>query len=329
MYKIPHLRAATRALVVFLTATSAALAGPAHEAATVAPNKVLDVSMIKPLFKSTNRVAIAGYQLAFVTRNKATAHASGLLSGGSGAKASLEAFLGNVDYALMKSIADEAYAGFVKKLQEGGFEVVPMETVRASKAFAQIETTPTSPTNAYKVQFQGAHYVLVPAADFPLWFNNYDGLAGGKGSRKNVKAMADLSKELNAAVLQPSIAIDFAYMEKSGGSLARRASVEAQNGMLVVPAASVFWGSTDGLTYTKFVDGFWGEGGTGKWMPAGNANNAALVKGLSGLGIDIGPVSSKKAIVLEADPVAFKTKTLELLEGTSEVFKRGALSVKK
>ncbi|MGZ5444874.1 MAG: hypothetical protein ACXW31_11670 [Thermoanaerobaculia bacterium] len=160
-------------------------------------------------------------------------------------------------------------------------------------------------------------------------FNQYDGLAGGKGSKKNMKLMAQLSKELDAAVLQPSIAVDFAYLEKSGGMLANRASVEAQNGMMVVPAASVFWGSVETLTYTKFVDGFWAEGGTGKWVSADEANNRSLVKGLAGLGIDIGPVSSKKAIVLEADRDAFREKTLDLLEGTSNAYRKGVLEIRK
>ncbi|MGZ5434355.1 MAG: hypothetical protein ACXWH7_15660, partial [Thermoanaerobaculia bacterium] len=81
----------------------------------------------------------------------------------------------------------------------------------------------------------------------------------------------------------------------------------------------------DTLTYTKFVDGFWAEGGTGKWVSADEANNRAL----AGLGIDIGPVSSKKAIVLEADRDAFREKTLDLLEGTSNAYRKGVLEIRK
>ncbi len=318
-------RAAVCVGLAFIVPVASAVS--TREAATVKPGKIIDVSSMKGLFQKKTRVAIAGYQVAFVTRNKATAKAAGLLGSGSGAKASLQTFLGNVDRELMQSIVDEAHANFVAKMEEAGLEVLPMETVRAAKAFAQFETVPT--TQAYNVEFQGAHYVIIPATGLPLWFNNYDGLAGGKGSRKNLKVMAELSKELDAAVLQPSIAIDFAYLDKSGGMLANRASVEAQNGMMVVPAASVFWGSTEYLTYTKFVDGFWAEGGTGKWVNAEEANNRSLVKGLSGLGIDIGPVSAKKAIVLEADRDAFRTKTLEVLEGTAEAYKRGVLEIRK
>lgn len=332
MSLLPSSRLFRAALIV---GVAAGLAHPAtvqavstSEAAAVKPAKIIDVSTMKGLFKNKRRVAIAGYQVAFVTRNKATAHTMNILGSGT-AKASVETFLGNVDYALMQSIANEAYATFVKKMEEAGLEVVSQEALKTSKAFQQLEKTPTSASQPYKVEFQKAHYVIVPADGLPLWFNRYDGLAGGKGSSTNVKLMAQLSKELDAAVLQPSIAIDFAYLDKSGGKFSRKASVEAQNGMLVVPAASVFWGSTEGLTYTKFVDGFWAEGATGKWEKLNASNNRALVKGFAQLGMDIGPATGKKAIMLEADPAAFKAKTVELLAATSEAYKRGVLEVRK
>lgn len=317
------------ALLATLSLTTPAIvrAVPTTEATTVNPGKVIDMAVVKNQFKKNSRVAIAGFQISFVTHNKATAHAMNALGSGT-AKASIETFLGNVDEALMKQIANEAYVTFVQKLKEAGIEVVPWETVKASKAYAQLELHPQQ--KAYTVNFQGATYAVIPAADFPLWFNNFDGLAGGKGGRKNHVVMNDLGRELNALVIQPSLAVDFAYLDTSGGKFAKRASVEAQNGMLIVPAASVFWaGQGGGLSYAKFVDGFWAEGATGTWTKAGASNNAALVKGLAGLGIDIGPASSKKAIVLDADPVVFKQKTLELLAAAAEVYKRGIQEVRR
>lgn len=303
------------------------LAVPASEATTVNPGKVIDMAVVKNQFKKNSRVAIAGFQVSFVTHNKATAHAMNALGSGT-AKASIETFLGNVDQALMQQITDEAYVIFVQKLKEAGIEVVPWETIKAAKAFGQLEVFPQQ--KAYTVPFQGATYAVFPAAGFPLWFNSFDGLAGGKGGKKNHVVMNDLGRELNALVIQPSLAVDFAYLDKSGGKFSKKASVEALNGMLIVPAASVFWaGQGGGLSYAKFVDGFWADGATGTWTKAGSSNNAALVKGLTGLGIDIGPASSKKAIVLDADPVVFKQKTLELLGAAAEVYKRGIQEVRR
>ncbi|HEX2861416.1 MAG TPA: hypothetical protein VHN79_07240, partial [Lacunisphaera sp.] len=155
-------------LILVLAASPHALrAVSTAEASTVKPGKAIDMGSVKNQFKKHARVVIAGYQVSFVTHNKATAHAMNLLGSGT-AKASIETFLGNVDEALMKQIADEAYVTFVQKLQEAGVEIVPWETVKASKAYAQLEKHPQQ--KGYTVKFQGATYAVIAAGDFPLWF---------------------------------------------------------------------------------------------------------------------------------------------------------------
>jgi hypothetical protein len=273
-------------------------------------------------------VAIAGYQVSFVVRNKATAHAMNLLGSGT-AKSSMETFLGNVDYALMQEIADAAYADFVEQMKATGHEIVPDDEVKKAAAYAKLTKVPVSAANAHKVKMQNMHLIVVPASSQPLWFNKFDGLSAGKGG-DNVRVMGELERELHAIVIQPSIALDFAYLDASGGKFARKASVEAQNGMLLVPAATVYWSTAGGgLVYTKFQDGVWVDGPTGKWTTAKSENSAALVKGLAGLGVDIGPVSGKKAIVLEADPEAYKTKSLEVLKAAHNLYRRGLVDAQK
>ncbi len=322
--KLPRIAAAT-ALCSALLVPGLAAAIPVGEVTTTKPGKVIDMAGVKPLFKKKSRAVIAGYQVSFVTHNKASAYAGG----GGGARSTMETYLGNVDQALMQQIADESYATFANKLAEAGIEVVPMEKVLASANFQALETTPTSAASPYKVKFQGADMVVVPATGLPLWFNQYDGLnaAGNKG-KKNIKAMTALAKEFDAAVLQPSMAVDFSYLDTSGGQLARKANVEAGNSPYLT-AATVFWGATDGgLAYAKFPGGLWSTTPTGKFAAANSDNNLALVNGLGSMGIDIGPVRSKKAVVLEADPAVFKKAVLELLDGASETYKRAAQDVR-
>lgn len=318
--------AAAAALTSALLAPALALAIPVSEAGTAKVGKVIDMSMVKPLFKKKSKAVIAGYQVAFVTHNKASAYAGG----GSGARAGMETFLGNVDYALMQQIADEAYATYVKKLQEAGIEVIEAEKVKASANFQALETTPGGVATPYTVNYQGADMVVVPATGFPLWFNQYDGLnANGNKGKKNLKNMAALAKEFDAAVLQPSMVVDFSWLDTSGGMFARKASVEAGTSPYMVQAATVFWGSTDGgLTYAKFPEGLWSTTSTGTFTTAGSDNNAALVKGLGAMGIDIGPARSKKSVVLQADPAAYKGAVLELIGGASEVYKRAIQDVR-
>lgn len=318
--------AAAAAFTASLLAPALAGAIPVSEAGTAKPGKAIDMSMVKPVFKKKSKAVIAGYQVSFVTHNKASAYAGG----GGGARATMETYLGNVDYALMQQIADEAHATFAKKLAEAGIEVVPMEQVKASANFQALETTPFSAAQPYKVNFEGADLIVVPATGFPLWFNQYDGLnaAGNKG-KKNLKHLNALAKEFDAAVLQPSMAVDFAYLDTSGGQLARKAGVEAKNGVMIVPRATVFWGTANGgFAYAKFPEGLWSSEPTGQFVNADASNNHALVHGLGALGIDIGPLRTKKALVLEADPAVFKARTVELLEGASEVYKRAIQEVR-
>lgn len=322
--KLSRLAAAALSSALLIPALAGAI--PVSEAGTAKPGKVIDMSSIKPLFKKKSKAVIAGYQVAFVTHNKASAYAGG----GSGARAGMETFLGNVDYALMQQIADEAYATYVKKLQEAGIEVIEADKMKASAHFQALETTPGSAASPYQVNFQGADMVVVPATGLPLWFNPYDGLnAKGNKGKKNLKAMAALAKEFDAAVLQPSMVVDFSWLDTSGGMLARKASVEAGTSPYMVGAATVFWGTTDGgLSYAKFPGGLWSTTSTGTFTAAGSDNNAALVKGLGSMGIDIGPVRSKKAVVLQADPAVFKSAVLELLDGASEIYKRAVQDIR-
>jgi hypothetical protein len=325
---LPHLRRVllgSLALVACLVPSSFAIT--AEDCYTANPAKIIDTYGIKKITKPV-RLAIAGYQVSFVVRNKSTAHATNILGSGT-AKSSMETFLGNVDYALMQQIADAAYADFVEQMKATGHQVLTLEEVKAAKAYAKLEKVSVSATTPHRAKLQNMHLIVVPATGLELWFNKFDGLSSGKGG-DNVRVLAELEKELQAVVLQPSIALDFAYLEASGGKFARKASVEAQNGMLLVPAATVYWSTAGGgLVYTKFQDGVWVDGPTGKWSKAKSDNNAALVKGLAGLGIDIGPVSSKKAIVLDADPEAFKVKSIDVLKAAHNLYRRGLENARK
>jgi hypothetical protein len=314
-------------LALALSFAPAAFGITAADCYTASPGKVIDLYGIKKINKPV-RLAIAGYQVSFVVRNKATAHAMNVLGSGT-AKSSMETFLGNVDYALMQEIADAAYADFVEQMKATGHQVLADEEVKGAKAYAKLTKVPVSATSAHYAKLQNMHLIVVPATGHALWFNKFDGLSSGKGA-DNVRVMGELEKELQAVVIQPSIALDFAYLDAAGGKFSRKASVEAQNGMLLVPAATVYWSTAGGgLVYTKFQDGVWVDGPTGTWTKAKSENNASLVKGLAGLGIDIGPVSSKKAIVLEATPEAFKTKSVEVLKAAHNLYRRGLENAKK
>ncbi|HYP04894.1 MAG TPA: hypothetical protein VER03_01560 [Bryobacteraceae bacterium] len=101
----------------FALALAAVSERPAYaiDVQEISSDKVKDLIDLKALksLKSVQKVAIPGFRVAFVTRNKVTARSEDWLGGmgggrSSGSKASMEVMLGNVDYALMQSIVDEA-----------------------------------------------------------------------------------------------------------------------------------------------------------------------------------------------------------------------------
>ena len=103
------------------------------------------------------------------------------------------------------------------------------------------------------------------------------------------------------------------------------------NGRMVVPAASVFWGSTErGLTYTKSVDGFWAAGGTGEWSRPRRPTTARSSKG--------SPVSELISdLCRRRRPLCSKLSTRcsrrrhasHSLAGTSEAYERGIQQMRK
>ena len=55
--------------------------------------------------------------------------------GSSGAKASMEVVLGHVDFPVLQTIADEAYADLLDEFQATGMEVVPVDRARCPQRF--------------------------------------------------------------------------------------------------------------------------------------------------------------------------------------------------
>src|SRR5687768_8733834 len=135
-------------LLLVLSLSSSAFAISPADVETTDIRKLVDVKSIKGA-KGLKRVAIPGYRVIFTTRTKVTARAEDWLGGvgggsSSGAKATMEVVLGNVEFSTLQGIADAAYADLVDDLKSAGIEVVPLETITASAAFQKMKMTGSS-----------------------------------------------------------------------------------------------------------------------------------------------------------------------------------------
>ncbi len=323
-------RVAVALLCVLSLSISAFAIAPA-DVATTDIRKLVDVKSLKAM-KGVKRVAVPGYRVIFTTRSKVTANAEDWLGGvgggkSSGARATMEVVLGNVDFATLQKITDAAYADFIDDLKAAGIEVVPLETMTASPSFAKMKMTGSTADKPYTKRSRDAktHYLVTSPSAIPLWFSVYDGDISDQGmSQTNMRAVMSMAKELDALMLFPIMHVDFASLGASGGKFARRASVTAKAAIYANPAYTLFYIANDkGGAFARMNDGIGVEGDPGEFVTADQASNQAFIGAMQDIGIDFGPVKSKKNMVLQTNPENFHSLALEALTGTNEAFRRG------
>jgi hypothetical protein len=322
-------------VLVFLTGQAFAIA-PA-DVATADIRKLVDVRSIRGA-KGSKRVAVPGYRVIFTTRTKVVANAEDWLGGvgggrSSGARASMEVVLGNVDFPSLQAIADAAYADFIDDLTSSGIEVVPLETIKASAAFQKMKMTGSTADQPYtkRSRDRKTDYIVVSPTAIPLWFTNFDGDISDQGmGQTNIRAVMAMAKELDALVLFPIMHVDFASVGSSGGKFARRASVSAKAAIYANPAYTLFYIANDkGGAFARMTDSIGVEGDPGEFVTADQASNEALLGSMQKIGIDFGPVKSKKNMVLHTNRDNFSSLATEALGGTNEAFRRALQEAQK
>ena len=324
-------------LLVLLCLSVPVFAIAPSDVATTDIRKLVDVKSIRGA-KGAKRVAIPGYRVIFTTRTKVVARAEDWLGGvgggrSSGAKATMEVVLGNVDFATLQAVADGAYANFVSELQSNGIEVVPLETVTASESFKKMKMTGSTAEKPYTKRSRDhkTDYIVVSPSAIPLWFTNWDGDVSDQGmSQTNIRAIMGMAKELDALIVYPIMHVDFATVGGSGGKFARRASVSAKATIYANPAYTLFYIANEkGGAFARMTDGIGVEGDPGEFVTADDASNAAFIDSMQKIGIDFGPVRSKKNMVLQTNRENYQSLVLEALGGTNEALRRGLQEARK
>jgi hypothetical protein len=314
-----------------LTAMQAWAISP-DDVKTTEIRKLVDIKQLKSV-KGATRIAVPGYRVIFTTRTKVVANAEDWLGGvgggrSSGARASMEVVLGNVDFPLLQSITDQAYADFLKQLEATGLEVLTPDAIKSSAAFAKMKIAGSSEAKPYtkKSRDSKTHYLVVSPSAIPLWFTNWDGDISDQGmSQTNMKALFEMARELDATLVYPIMHVDFASVGGSGGKFARRASVSAKAAVYVNPAYTLFYvaNGKGGSSFSRISDSIGVEGDPGEFVKADQASNEAFIGSMQKIGIDFGPVRSKKNMVLQANRENFQSLALEALGGSNSALRRG------
>ena len=184
-------------------------------------------------FAKTNRVAVTGFRVVYVTHNEARAvvRASYLPGRETGtARAKMEVDLVGVDDATLQAITDRAYQLFLDQLKAAGREVVTPE----SSSYAAFKLAEQTPQEVKTGLLRGKAF---SPTGIPLWWQIGDAWGDAGLGQKNMRAFNVQSEKLNAPVtIAPLIVVDFAHMESSGnrsGLVARRAEVAASMAMSI------------------------------------------------------------------------------------------------
>jgi hypothetical protein len=218
-------------------------------------------------FAKSNRVAVSGFRVVFVTHNEARAFVGATyLPGGvetGSARAKMEVDLRGVDDATLQAITDKAYNTFLEQLKAAGREVV----VPDAASYAEFKTNPV-PQEVNVGLLKGKAF---SPTGMPLWWQVGDSWGDAGLSQKNMRAFNKQSEALKATVtIAPMIVIDFAHMQSSGnhsGLVRRRAEVGASLAMSVPTFTTrvvraeqtryggiVFKGDDGALTMKKALD---------------------------------------------------------------------------
>ncbi|PYQ26621.1 MAG: hypothetical protein DMF56_23710 [Acidobacteria bacterium] len=218
-------------------------------------------------FAKTNRVAVSGFRVVFVTHNEAHAFVGATyLPGGvetGSARSKMEVDLRGVDDATMQAITDEAYNTFLEQLKAAGREVV----VPDAASFAEFKTIPV-PQPVDSGYLKGKAF---SPTGMPLWWQVGDSWGDAGLGQKNMRAFNKQSEALKAPVsIAPMIVIDFAHMQSSGnhgGLIHRTAEVGASLAMSIPTFSTrvvraeqtryggiVFKGDDGALTLKKALD---------------------------------------------------------------------------
>lgn len=184
-------------------------------------------------FAKSNRVAVTGFRVVYVTHNEARAvvRASYLPGRETGtARAKMEVDLVGVDDATLQAITDRAYQLFIDQLKAAGREVVAADPA----SYAAFKTATPVPQEVKTGLLKGKAF---SPTGMPLWWQIGDAWGDAGLGQKNMRAFNMQSEKLNAPVtIAPLIVVDFAHMESSGnrsGLVARRAEVAASMAMSI------------------------------------------------------------------------------------------------
>lgn len=350
----------TEAVVGALTKNSPEYQGPKTYDEAVAAASVLDVPPAKgpvldsskdlskigaynKMKKDTNRVAIAGFRVAFITSNAASSSDNKALSNLGNSSSSgfktiyqdetvkMQLLLQGIEPAQMQAITDAAFQDFVASLQaQSGIEVLPLDSVPNAASFADIEYEDVQPMVKNASVFNPRDVYVFAPTGMPLYFTHMDASTyGNKGplDQKNWKTINAISTELDAIMVIPQITINFANMDSAGHhNMFKDARVSSRD---VISAEanftnmSVFKATTPKLGHlamTTLKKSASIEGEYSVRYLVDESDNATLVNSLTRMTGQPGRITRAETWAVVANPSAYQAQAIAAANSVTQAF---------
>lgn len=184
------------------------------------------------------RTAVVGYRFGMVVRSGISAST---LGNRASARANVE--LAGVGVDELRAIAAAARDDLLAQLGAIGRPLVGREEMQGSKGWSELARTPVPFAKSAFADARLAVFVAPPGDD--LVFTHFDSPMSSQGpmSLGNWRALNQMSVDLKAVLLMPTLLLDFALLSGSGVSnMGSGVSVRARPGLFISPTLTYLAG---------------------------------------------------------------------------------------
>jgi hypothetical protein len=173
-------------------------------------------------FKKIKKIGIVNFSVEFALYKSAWA-AGGNSNSTYDVSKSIEKALPTPDAGELQAVVDRLYAHVVEQFKAQGVEVVPFETIRATKNYEKL--APAQHESPWLTNTKDTQSVFMAPSGMKLYFDNPGradflkglGLTFGTNTRmKEVMMVYDLKQEVN--LLSVNMVVDFATVKSSGNT---------------------------------------------------------------------------------------------------------------
>lgn len=184
--------------------------------------------------KDIKKIGIVNFSVEFALFKDVQASGGSQYAGGTARDASKSMKIPAPDVARLQAMVDQLYAQTAADFAALGVEVVPFETLKATKHFAEL--APAQHASPWLTDTKDSQSVFIAPSGMPLYLDNPErasvlqglGFTFGTNTRmKEVMMTYDLKQQVH--LVSVNMVVDFAAMKSSGRSFISYASVGGAN----------------------------------------------------------------------------------------------------